>query len=154
MTITIPNQEPEAVVGVVNGVWKYDQTENAERMREWHSRTDEASIAGLSKRYQVRVGVRRNGPFGDYSEVVVLPEGWSYSDVAVIDNGVTISVGDIVEIENRVGTNLEFLLKLVRKCSAAPVAGERPEWNIGCKAIHGYDERGYGGEHYGLLTTF
>lgn len=154
LVTTVPNREPEAAVGVVNGVWRYDQNENAERMRKWHSRTDEGNIAELSQRYQVRVGIRRSGPFGDYAEVAVLPAGWVFSQVDVIDDGKTVNVGDIVEIENKIGTNLEFLQRIVRKCNATPVTGERSEWKIGCKAIHTFDEQGYGGEHYGPLTSF
>ena len=54
--------------------------------------------ARLSDRHQVRVGIDRGIVVGALSEVVLLPEGWEYNADAVIRDGKTVNVGDVVVV--------------------------------------------------------
>ncbi len=145
--------EPTVVRGVVNGLWQYDVSQNIHRLQGAYAGVSPVEVPALSARYQVRVGINRSAFVYEASEVAVLPEGWTYSLDTVTTDGRTINVGDVVELRGQVGTNLDHVVVLIRKCNSPPDPGERKDWNIGCKKIEHFDSRGYGGEKY-YLTGF
>jgi hypothetical protein len=139
--------------GVVNGVWQYDPTRNSERLQGRFVGLSPDDARTLVGRYQVRVGIDRGWFVFRADDVVVLPAGWTYSLAAVIDNGRTINVGDVVQLRTLAGTHLNLLESIVRKCDSPPIPGENKDWDIGCKAVKYFDASGYGGERY-YLTGF
>ncbi|MFO1394208.1 MAG: hypothetical protein U1F09_10655 [Steroidobacteraceae bacterium] len=139
--------------GVVNGVWKYDTTANEKRLTGPYCEASAEDAAQLADRYQVRVGIDRGMFIGEFSEVVLLPPGWSYSLDAVVNDGRTINVGDVVEVRLEPARGLRTVTGLVRKCDQAPLPDENPDWNIGCKRVEAFHKDGYGGETY-YLTGF
>jgi hypothetical protein len=146
-------KEEKLTRGVINGLWLYDYSQNVRRLQGMFAGTDSTRASALGTRYQVRVGINRSVFIAESSEIAVLPEGWAYSLDAVIDDGRTINVGDVVELRGEIGTNLDHVVAVIRKCNAPPVSGERKDWDIGCKTVKGFDTRGYGGERY-FLTGF
>jgi hypothetical protein len=55
-----PGERPEEeLVGVVNGVWKYDPARARSLMEQYDSHLSEAEIATYSQRYMVRVGIKK-----------------------------------------------------------------------------------------------
>jgi hypothetical protein len=146
-------KEEEIARGVVNGLWQYDYSQNVERLQGAFTHTSPERASDLGARYQVRVGIDRSVFVYEASEVAVLPEGWAYSLGSIVDDGRTINVGDVVELRGEIGTSLDHVVVILRKCNAPPVPGESKDWNIGCKSVKDFDKRGYGGEKY-YLTGF
>jgi hypothetical protein len=107
----------------------------------------------LSNRYLVRVGINRSYFIGRFLEFVALPEGWTYSTDEVVNDGHTINIGDVVDVRGHVGTNVESVIAIVRKCDAQPVPDENKDWNIGCGRIEAFDSAGFGGNKY-YLSVF
>jgi hypothetical protein len=136
--------------GVVNGLWEHDPDTNRARLNGFFAGADESLATELSNRYMVRVGINRSYFLGSFSEYVVLPEGWIYSMDAVMNDGRTINIGDVVDIRGHIGTNLESVVAIVRKCDAPPVPDENKDWNIGCRRIEAFDASGFGGAKYWL----
>jgi hypothetical protein len=120
------------------------------RLRGSFGKANEAQAADLADRYQVRVGINHSCFIATFAEVVVLPEGWSHNLYDVVDDGHTINIGDVVDAKSIVGTNINEVVSIVRKCDVPAVAGEKKEWSIGCKQFEGFDAKGYGGEKYYL----
>ena len=142
-----PGPEEEAA-GVVNGLWRYNLQENQRRLRRDHL-FERSEIPALADRYMVRVGISRNALTGSFAEYVLLPEGWRYSAIDVVDDGKTINVGDVVVLRVAKPRRTDYLIGIKRKCSAPPASDERPEWSIGCIPVTKFGEKtGYGGEHY------
>lgn len=149
-----PKSAPEAVYrGVVNGLWQYDPPTNQARLQGPFCEADEDDAIRLSGRYQVRVGIDRGIVFGEFSEVVLLPEGWKYSTDEIINDGRTVNVGDVVVVHLEPAKGLRTVTDIVRKCDQAPTQGENKDWSIGCKRISSFQKNGYGGEIY-RLTGF
>jgi hypothetical protein len=145
-----PEQE---LVGVVIGLWKLDTEKNRERLSRERSLTT-AEVEGLADRAQVRVGLRRSVIWGQFSEVVVLPENWRFSTAAIVDDGVTVNVGDVVMIRGAKGRRIDFLDSIVRKCNAPPLPNEKWGFDLGCRQVDKFSERtGYGGQNY-IFTVF
>ena len=156
--IPLPEGSPESAPGqtyrgVVNGVWKYDPAANRKRLQGPHVEASPEDAARLADRHQVRVGIDRSLIIGEYSEVVLLPDGWSYSLDALVDDGRTVNVGDVVEVRQVPASGLQTVTTIVRKCSEPPLPEENPDWDIGCKRIESFHRDGYGGETY-YLTAF
>jgi hypothetical protein len=82
------------------------------------------------------------------TEVVVLPEGWSYTTTDKIEGDKVINIGDVVSIRARKNRMVDYLIKIVRKCNLPAKEDERPEWNIGCQSISEFDDDGYAGNKY------
>jgi hypothetical protein len=146
-------KEETVTRGVVNGLWQHDYSQNLQRLQGAFARTSSGRASDLGMRYQVRVGINRSVFIAEVSEVAVLPDGWTYSLDTIIDDGRTINVGDVVDLRGELGTNLNHVVVLVRKCNTPPLPGERKDWDIGCKTVKGFDARGYGGEKY-FVTAF
>lgn len=146
-------KEEKITRGVVNGLWQHDYFQNLQRLQGAFAATNSERASGLGMRYQVRVGINRSVFIAEASEIAVLPEGWTYSLDTIIDDGRTINVGDVVELRGELGTKLDHVVVLVRKCNTPPLPGERKDWDIGCKTVKGFDNRGYGGEKY-FVTGF
>ena len=143
----------EEFIGVVNGLWRYDRDENRTRLERDRERFDEAQIEELSGRYLVRVGIERGVFRGLFSEYAVLPEGWTYSQAEVVNDGRTVNVGDVVTLRGTRQSLVDQVVAIRRKCDMPPVSGERREWNIGCVAINVFEEPwGYGGKYYPLAV--
>lgn len=144
-----PYSTEEVSRGVVNGLWEYDPPKNLVRLTGMFAGAEDQLAAQLADRHLVRVGINRSFFVAEFLEIVVLPEGWKYSLDAVVNDGRTINVGDVVDVRGHIGTNVESVIAIVRKCHAPPVPDENKDWNIGCKRVEGFDARGYGGEkHY------
>ena len=122
---------------------------NEARLKGAFARADDKLARELIDRHLVRVGINRSFFVGSFLDVVALPEGWTYSLEKVVDDGHTINVGDVVDVRGHIGTNMESVISIVRKCNAIPVPGENKDWSIGCKRIEAFDASGYGGDkHY------
>gem|GEM_PF-3364169 len=141
----------ETVTGVVNGLWQCDDEQNARRLAGRFARVPVTDISALAHRCQVRVGIDK-GIVGDGREVVVLPDAWHYSLDAVIDDGRTINIGDVVIVARRNESRLSLLDRIEHKCNAPVAATENKDWNIGCRTADGFDSRGYAGERYYWLA--
>jgi hypothetical protein len=139
--------------GVVNGLWRYDPLENVKRLTGHLSGASSDDAQRLANHYQVRVGIDRSWWWGTFSEVAVLPEGWTYSLDKVVDDGRTVNIGDVVEIRTDAGKTFETFVRIIRKCDQPPVSDENPDWSIGCKSVDAFRPDGYAGEVY-YLTTF
>ena len=151
--IYLPLGPEHEVVGVVIGLWKLDTEKNRERLSRETSLTT-TEVEEFADRAQVRVGIRRSVVWGRLSEVVVLPEDWRYSTGTIVDDGVTINVGDIVTIRGARGHRVDFLESIVRKCNAPARPDEEWGFDLGCRNVDQFSERtGYGGESY-VFTVF
>jgi hypothetical protein len=153
LAMSFPNSDystEKVTRGVVNGLWEHDTDRNRARLKSLFAGADESLATELSSRYLVRVGINRSYLFGSFSEFVALPDGWVYSMDAVVNDGRTINVGDVVDIRGHIGTNLESVVAIVRKCDAQPVPGENKDWSIGCRRIEAFDSSGFGGTKYWL----
>lgn len=139
--------------GVVNGLWRFDARENADRLSGYFVRASVDDAASLSGRYQVRVGIDRSWIWGKSTEVAVLPDGWTYSMNKVVDDGHTVNIGDVVDVRTEIGSNIESLIRIIRKCDQQALPDENPDWNIGCKSVDSFVSSGYAGETY-FLTAF
>jgi hypothetical protein len=145
-----PDQE---IMGVVIGLWEVDMKRNRERLSQEPSLSTK-EIDDLTPRAQVRIGVRRGLFWGRFAEVVVLPENWTFSTTAVINDGVTVNVGDVVLIRGAMGRRVDFLLSILRKCDASPMPLEGWGFDLGCRRVEEFNQRtGYGGEYY-IFTVF
>jgi hypothetical protein len=156
LAITFPDpaySEEKVIRGVVNGFWEYDPERNATRLEGAYSGAGDELVKDFAGRYLVRVGIDRSYLVGRSLEVVVLPTGWTYSLDRIVDDGRTINLGDVVDVRGHLGTNLESVVAIVRKCNAAPVPGENKDWSIGCKRVETFDANGYGGDKR-YLTGF
>jgi hypothetical protein len=154
--IAVPDsthQEQRVMRGVINGLWQFDPQQNAERLTGEFGGVSAGSAEDFADRYQVRVGIKRSWLLGQSSEISVLPEGWSYSLDRVVDDGQTVKIGDVVDIQTEPGTRLESVVRIVRQCDQPPVPGENHDWDIGCKLEHRFGSNGYAGEVY-VLTAF
>ncbi len=151
-----PKGDARIVRGVVNGLWKYDPDKVSGMMAKYDEQLTPEERAEYSKRYIIRVGVRRGPPIeflspivlGRWIEYVVLPEGWSYDAQAISSDPTKINVGDVVDVWTQKGRYVDFLNAVVRQCDAPPVAGENKEWAIGCKTYQGFDKAGFAGDHH------
>jgi hypothetical protein len=149
-----PQSDPDKLYrGVVNGLWRYDAAENIERLQGPFGETDPQDALQLSDRYQVRVGIDRSWFLGEFSEVVVLPAGWTYSPDVVVSDGRTINIGDVVKVHLQPSRGIRSVTELVRKCDESPLPDENKDWNIGCRSAGTFNSRGYAGEKY-YLTGF
>ena len=72
---------------------------------------------------------------GRAREVVLLPDGWMYSLDAVIDDGRTVNIGDVVVATRSTDALLSRLNSIVRKCDAPALRNENRDWNIGCRRV-------------------
>jgi hypothetical protein len=134
--------------GVVNGLWQYDVEQNRSRLKELLPEDTSIDVDQEAKLYQVRVGIRRGMLNALATEVVVLPEGWSYTTTDKIEGDKVINIGDVVSIRARKNRMVDYLIKIVRKCNLPAKEDERPEWNIGCQSISEFDDDGYAGNKY------
>lgn len=141
----------ESVTGVVNGLWQCDVEQNSRRLAGRFARVSAADIPALAARCQVRVGIDK-AVVGEAREIVVLPDDWRHSFDAVIDDGRTINIGDVVVVTRQAESRLSLLDRIERKCSAPAAATENKDWNIGCKKADGFDSQGYAGERYYWLA--
>jgi hypothetical protein len=137
----------ESVTGVVNGLWQCDTEQNSKRLAGMFVRATPTEIPSLANRCQVRVGIDK-AVVGESREIVVLPEAWRYSLDAVIDDGRTVNLGDVVVVTRHAESRLSSLDRIERKCSAPAAPTENKDWNIGCKSAERFDSRGYAGERY------
>lgn len=144
--------QDEEHMGVVIGLWQLDMKGNRERLSQ-DSTLSAKEIDNLTPRPQVRVGIQRSLLWGLAAEVVVLPENWKFSTTAVINDGITVNVGDVVLIRGAVGRRVDYLLSILRKCDDAPVPNERWGFDLGCRRVEEFDGTGYGGEYY-IFTMF
>ena len=145
----LPYADEQESRGVVNGFWEYDPAKNEARLKGAFAKAGDELAKELANRHLVRVGVNRSLFVGSSLEVVALPDGWTYSLEEVVDDGRTINVGDVVDVRGHIGTNVESIIAIVRKCSVTPMPSENKDWNIGCKRIETFDVSGYGGDkHY------
>jgi hypothetical protein len=143
-------KEERTIRGVVNGLWKHDTEGNSRRLQGAFVDATEAEAGLLADQHQVRVGINRSYFVASFLEIVLLPKDWSYSLDEVVDDGHTINVGDVVDVQPRVGTKITTVTSIVRKCNAAPAPDENKDWAIGCKPVEEFDSRGYGGQKYYL----
>ena len=153
LAIAVPgltHKDEETIRGVVNGVWQHDPGTNRARLQGMFISASDSEAGPLSESHQVRVGINSSCFVSSSFEVVLLPEGWSYSLDEVVDDGRTINVGDVVDVRGRVGTKITTVSSIVRKCNAAPAPDENKDWSIGCKSVSEFDASGYGGEKYYL----
>jgi hypothetical protein len=141
-----PYTDEKVSRGVVNGFWEYDPAKNKTRLKGAFAKAGDELAKELADRHLVRVGINRSYFVGRFLDVVALPEGWTYSLEKVVDDGRTINVGDVVDVRGHIGTNVEAVIAIVRKCSATPVPDENKDWSIGCKRIETFDASGYGGD--------
>ena len=148
-----PYSDEKVSRGVVNGFWEYDPAKNEARLKGAIAKAGDELAKELADRHLVRVGINRSFFVGRFLDVVALPEAWTYSLEKVVDDGRTINVGDVVDVRGHIGTNVESVITIVRKCSATPMPGENKDWGIGCKRIETFDASGYGGDKY-YLSVF
>jgi hypothetical protein len=146
----LTHKDVETIRGVVNGVWQHDPDKNRARLQGMFIDAADSEANLLSQLHQVRVGINRSYFLGSAFEVVLLPEGWSYSLAEIVDDGHTINVGDVVDVRGRIGTKITTVTSIVRKCNAEPLPDENKDWGIGCKSVSEFDASGYGGEKYCL----
>ncbi len=146
--ISEPEGEEYEAIGVVNGLWEYDVDENRSRIEEFLPEERISNVDQAAELYQVRVGIKR-GMFGaSATEVVLLPEGWSYTTDSSIEGGNVVNIGDVVAIRAQKNRMVDYFSEIVRKCNDSPSEDERPEWAIGCQSVSEFDEEGYGGNTY------
>jgi len=143
-----PEGEEFKAIGVVNGLWQYDVNQNRSRLKELLPEGTSTDIDQESKLYQVRVGIRRSMLNASATEVVILPEGWSYTTTSNIEGDNVVNIGDVVSIRAQKNRLVDYFIEIVRKCNEPPKEDERPEWNIGCQSISEFGEDGYGGNKY------
>lgn len=149
-----PVQTEEKVIrGVVNGLWRFDPSQNVHRLTKMEVGASQSEAAAFYDRYQVRVGIDRGYFIAKFVEVVPLPVGWKYSLDKIIDDGRTVNVGDVVDIRIISGSRIIPLAQIVRKCDRAPLPDENPDWKIGCKIYESFKSNGYAGEVY-IMTGF
>ena len=153
LAISVPGlkyKEEKVIRGVVNGLWQHDAQANSKRLQGAFVDATDFEAGLLAEQHQVRVGINRSYFISSFLEVVLLPKGWTYSVDEVVDDGHTINVGDVVDVQPRVGTKITSITAIVRKCNAPPVPDENKDWAIGCKRVEEFDSRGYGGQKYYL----
>ena len=144
-----PVGEEYETIGVVNGLWQHDADQNRSRLEKLLPEGTSTDLDEESKLYQVRVGIRRSMFNALATEVVILPEGWSYTTTSDVEGDNVINIGDVVSIRAQKNRLVDYFIEIVRKCNEPPKEDERPEWNIGCQSISGFDEDGYAGnKHY------
>ena len=143
-----PEGEEYETIGVVNGLWEYDVNENRSRIEELLPEGTITNMDQLANLYQVRVGVKRGMFSASASEVVILPDGWTYTTESDIEGDNVINVGDVVSIRAQKNRQVDYFTKIVRKCNETPDEGEKPEWDLGCQSVAEFDEDGFGGETY------
>ncbi|MEM1155488.1 MAG: hypothetical protein AAGI44_15235 [Pseudomonadota bacterium] len=144
-----PRGEEYEIIGVVNGVWKYDIIENRERLEEFLTDRQKQDIEKLAQRYQVRVGVERSYFYGgSFVEIALLPEGWSYTTSAEPSAGNIVNPGDVVKVRAQKGRAVDYVIGIYRKCDDAAKPEELSEHGIGCFEVKTFSEDGYGGEKY------
>jgi len=156
-----PKGEARIVRGVVNGLWQYDPDKTSEMMAKYDEQLTPEERSEYSKRYIIRVGIKRGPPFeflspialGKWIEYVVLPDHWSYDAQTMSPDPTVINVGDVVDVWAQKGRYFDFLNALVRQCDAPPVTGENRDWAIGCKTYQGFDKAGFAGDYH-LLRSF
>jgi hypothetical protein len=143
-----PEGEEYEVKGVVNGLWEYDVDENRSRIEEFLPEDTVSDVDQAAELYQVRVGIKRGMFTASATEVVLLPEGWSYTTESDIKGDNVVNIGDVVAIRAQENRMVDYLTKIVRKCNETPSEDERPEWDIGCQSVSEFDDDGYGGNTY------
>jgi hypothetical protein len=143
-----PYSEEKMLRGVVNGFWEFDPDRNMARLQSPFAKADKELAKELADRHLIRVGINRSIWIGRSLEVVALPNGWTYSLVEPVDDGKTINIGDVVDVRGHVGTNVESVVSIVRKCNATPLPDENKNWSIGCKHVDSFDANGYGEKYY------
>jgi hypothetical protein len=143
-----PEGEEYQAIGVVNGLWEYDLDENRSRLQELLPEDAVYDVDQAAELYQVRVGIKRSLFGASATEVVVLPEGWSYTTESDVEGDNVVNIGDVVAIRAQQNRMVDYFTEIVRKCNQSPGEDERPEWDIGCQSISEFDEEGYGGNTY------
>lgn len=142
-----PKTDPSKMYrGVVFGLWDYDSKANEARLTGPYCEASTVEATRLSDRYQVRVIADRGFFENEGSFVVLLPEGWTYSANAVVDNGHTVNVGDIVNVLVEPARGIRSVVDLVRKCDAPAQPADKRAWTIGCRKVETFNKNGYGGE--------
>ena len=132
---------------MVNGLWRFDKDQNSKRLLNGYLPPENASMAStFADRYQVRVEIERGVLFTRFSEIAILPIGWEYRLDKVVNNGHTVNIGDLVDIQTVIGTKITSVVTIVRKCDQAPRAGKgSSSWNIGCKLDGSFGSNDYAG---------
>ncbi|MDJ0910533.1 MAG: hypothetical protein QNI99_15145 [Woeseiaceae bacterium] len=152
-----PSGEEEFLLGVVNGVYRYNPEETLADMTKYGGHLSAEEISEQSQRYIVRVGINRATGFGSilpfvddprWSDYVVLPQGWSHDPFAISEDPNVINVGDVVEVSVVKGRRYDYVIRLLRQCNESPDEEENPDWNIGCITYDEYNDIGYAGEFY------
>ena len=141
--------EEYELIGVVNGIWRYDEEQNHDRLRRFLPSEDATEIAELADRYQVRVGFKR-GILGGGSavDVALLPEGWTHTTTNNAKSETEVQPGDVVLALVQRGRLVDKVIAIHRRCDDAPTKEELKEHSIGCFEITDFGERGYGGKRY------
>lgn len=155
-----PTGDEQILVGVVNGMYKFDPQWTRKQLDIYASDLSEEEREDLSTRYVIHVGYDRmmagvifvpliRGNLGHKaSEHVLLPQGWVADSAAISSDSEVINVGDLVRVRIQRGRFFDFVEGLVRKCGDKPASGEDEDWNLGCRTYQGYDSHGYAGEVY------
>ncbi len=153
-SLQIPRGEEQEIIGVVNGLWKYDVAENRRRLDKWLPKEGEEHLRQLGNRYQVRLGVKRSIVGGSAAaEVAILPEGWTFTTKANATIPTVVQPGDLVVIMSKKGRAVDKVIKLYRRCDESQKEKEKPELSIGCFEVKKFRHNGYGGKWY-FWTAF
>ncbi len=140
--------EERELIGVVNGLWRYDIEQNEKRLRKLLPSATDSEIQDKTKRYQVRVGIDKSFFMGRVVEVALLPEGWSHTTKTDAKTAVEIQPGDVVVLLAQKGRLVDKVIAIHRRCNDAPTEEERPEHSIGCFEVTEFKDSGYGGKSY------
>ena len=143
-----PAGEEYELTGVVNGVWKYDVEQNKSRLEELLPEGTDIDIDRASTLHQVRVGIKRSAFGSIATEVVILPEGWTYTTGGSTEGENVVNIGDVVTLRAQENRLVDYFIRIARKCDAPPGEDEKPEWNIGCQSVSEFHDNGYGGNKY------
>ena len=136
------------MTGVVNGIYRYNQSENRDRLEKLLDIEDQQELDSLSSLYQVRVGFDRGILFGKSVDVALLPKGWIHTTKPNADNQQTIQPGDVVLVSTQRGRLVDYVVSIKRRCDSPRPEGEKRELAIGCFEIQKFGKSGYGGKKY------
>lgn len=137
------------LVGVVSGLWQYDQSENYARLRKYLPSLRDSELRNLAKLYQVRIGFKRRLIYGGKAaEVALLPEGWRHEGTPGTGDPAVVHPGDLVVALVQDGRLVDRVVSIYRRCDEESAVQDRPELDMGCFRVTEFGESGYGGKYY------
>lgn len=134
------------IIGVVTGLWEYDEEQNLKRLRKYLPKEDDQILRSIANRYQVRVTFSDWWISGITTEVAILPKGWSYTTSNDAVEKTVVQPGDLVVVSGRNGRFVDYVKSIERRCDGVKKAGEKRAWSVDCFEVDEFGKGGYGGK--------